>query len=87
MDLFATLVSQAEDIAGKAGVSPEQVKSIGDMVQAKLGDGSSQAEALEAVAQQHGIPVEKVQEIFAHAGSSGDLMGELGGLAGGFFKT
>ena len=87
MDLFATLISQAEDIAGKAGIPADQVKSIGDMVQAKMGDGSSQMAALEETAREHGIPVEKVQEIFAHAGNSGDLMGELGGLAGGFFKS
>jgi hypothetical protein len=86
MDLFATLIRQAEDIAGKAGVSPDQVKSIGDMVQAKMGDGSSQLDALEAAAREHGLPVEKVQEIFAHAGNSGELMGELGSLAGGLFK-
>ena len=86
MDLFATLISKAEDIAGKAGIPVDQVKSIGDMVQAKLGDGSSQLAALEEAAREHGVPVEKVQEIFAHAGNSGDLMGELGGLAGGFFK-
>ena len=87
MSLFDTMMEKAEDIAGKAGISPDQVKSIGDMVQAKLGDGSSQMAALEETAREHGIPVEKVQEIFAHAGNSGDLMGELGGLAGGFFKS
>ena len=86
MDLFATLISNAEDIAGKAGIPADQVKSIGDMVQSKLGDGSSQLAALEEAAREHGVPVEKVQEIFAHAGNSGDLMGALGGLAGGFFK-
>jgi hypothetical protein len=25
--------------------------------------------------------------VFAHAGNTGDLMGELGGLAGGLFKS
>ena len=87
MSLFDTMMAKAEDIAGKAGISPDQVKSIGDMVQTKLGDGSSQMAALEETAREHGIPVAKVQEIFAHAGNSGDLMGELGGLAGGFFKS
>ena len=55
-------------------------------VQSKLGDGSSQLAAIEETAREHGLPVDKVQEIFAHAGNSGDLMGELGGLAGGLFK-
>lgn len=83
MGLFDNLESQAEAIAGKAGISPDQVKAIGDTLQSQLGNGSDQMAALEATAQQHGIPVDKIQEVLGHAGSSGDLMGEIGGMAKG----
>ena len=81
MGLFDTLESQAEAIAGKAGVTPDQVKAIGDTIRAQLGDGSNHVAALESAAAQHGIPVDKIQEILGHAGSSGDLASELGGVA------
>jgi len=68
MGLFDNLVSQAEDIAGKAGISPDQVQSIASAIQAKVGDGSSQREALEAAAAAHGLPVAKIEEILGHAG-------------------
>jgi hypothetical protein len=86
MGFFDNLEGQAEAIAGKAGISPDQVQSISATIQAKLGDGGSQTEAIEAAAAAHGIPVEKIQEVLGHAGSSGDIMGELGGLASGFLK-
>lgn len=84
MGLFDNLESQAESIAAKAGISPDQVRSISSSLQSQLGDGSNQVAALESVAQQHGLPVDKIQEVLGHAGGSGDLAGTIGGFAKSF---
>jgi len=87
MEFLDDLASKAEDIAGKVGLSPEQVKSLTATIQEKLGDGSSQTEALEAAEQAHGVPVDKIQEMLGHAGEAGQgLLGGLGNLASGFLK-
>jgi hypothetical protein len=87
MGLFDDLESRCEEIAGKAGIPPETVQSMGQMLQAKLGDGSSQMEAMEAVAREHGVPVDKLQEVLSHCGGAGAMEGMVGGLAGKFFKA
>jgi hypothetical protein len=87
MGLFDTLENEAEAIGAKAGLSPQQVQSISATIQSKLGQGTSQRQALEADAAEHGLPVEKIEELLGHAGGSGNLMGELSGLAGGFLKS
>jgi hypothetical protein len=93
MGLFDELESRCEEIAGRAGIPPEQVRSMSSMLQQKMGDGTDHMEALEAVAREHGVPVDKVQEVLSHCGGVDGLknaMGSLGGLgnlAGGFFKS
>jgi hypothetical protein len=87
MGLFDEMESRCEEIAGKAGISPDQVQSMSAMLQSKLGDGSSQVEAIEAVAREHGVPVEKVQEVIGHCGGSPDLGSEVGSIVGGFLKS
>ena len=87
MSVFDMLENEAETLGAKAGLSPQQVQSISAMIQSKLAQGSSQRQALEAAAAKHGLPVEKIEELLGHAGGSGDLMGELGGLVGGVFKS
>ena len=83
MGVFDILESQAEEIASKAGISPDLVKALSSTLQNNLGDGSDQMAALEQTASQHGIPVDKIQELLGHAGGSDDLTSELGGLAKG----
>ena len=83
MGLFDVLESNAEEIAGKAGISPDQVKSISATLQSNFGDGSDPAAALEKTAAAHGLPVDKIQELLGHAGSDGNLTSGLGGLAKG----
>ena len=87
MGVFDVLENEAETIGAKAGLSPQQVQSISATIQSKLGQGTSQREALETAAAKHGLPVEKIEELLGHAGGSDNLMGELGGLADGLFKS
>ena len=87
MGLFDQLESRCEEIAGKAGIPPETVRSLSASLQQKLSqEGVGHIEALEAVAMQHGIPVDKVQEVLSHCGNEQDMMSGLTGLAGGMFK-
>ena len=87
MALFDVLEGMAENIGAKAGLSADQVRSLSATLQAKMGDGSTQIEAIEATASEHGIPVDKIQEVLAHAGDQGGLMDKLRGMTGGLFKS
>jgi NADH:ubiquinone oxidoreductase subunit E len=87
MGLFDEMESRCEEIAGKAGISPDQVQSMSALLQAKLSGGSSQLEAIEAVAREHDVPIDKVQEVISHCGGSPDLGSELGSIVGGFLKS
>ena len=88
MGLFDQLESRCEEIAGKAGIPPEAVRSMSASLQEKLNQsGANHIQALEAVAAEHGVPVEKVQEILSHCGSGQDVMGGLASAASGLFKS
>jgi hypothetical protein len=56
------------------------------MIEAKTGEGSDHVAAIEAAAAEHGLSVEKVQELLGHATGSGDIMGKISGMAGGLFN-
>ncbi|HET7085280.1 MAG TPA: hypothetical protein VFI23_10955 [Rhizomicrobium sp.] len=87
MGLFDELESRCTEIAGKVGIPPETVQSMSASLQTKLNQtGVAKVEALEAVAAEHGVPVDKVQEVLSHCGSEQDIMSGLTGLAGGFLK-
>jgi hypothetical protein len=86
MSLFDSLTSKAEELAGKVGIPPDQVLSIASSIEAKTGDGSSQMAAIEAAAAEHGLPVEKIQELLGHAGGTSDVVGTIGGIASGLFN-
>jgi hypothetical protein len=87
MSLFDSLESRCEEIAGKAGIPPETVRSMSASLQEKLNqEGVGHIEALEAVAAQHGLPVDKVQEVLSHCGSEQDIMSGLTSFASGFMK-
>jgi hypothetical protein len=87
MGLFDQLESRCEEIAGKAGIPPETVRSLSASLQAKINEqGLNHVEALEAVAAQHGIPVDKVQEVLSHCGNEQDIVSGLTNLAGGFLN-
>jgi len=82
MGLFDDLVGQAAGIAAKVGISPDQVSALTSTLQSKLADaGGDHLAALRATAEEHGVSVEKIQEILSHAG--GGLADQAGGLMGG----
>lgn len=81
MSVFDNLKQQAGPIAAKAGISPDMVRASGQTLQDKLKSGMGQGDALQATAREHGLSVDKLQEMLGHAGSSGDLKSEIGGFA------
>ena len=88
MGLFDQLESRCEEIAGKAGIPPETVRSVSASLQEKMNQqGVSHMEALEAVAMEHGVPVDKLQEVLSHCGSEQDIVAGLTRFAGGLFKS
>jgi len=84
MGLFDELQTRCTEIAGKVGIPPETVQSMSASLQAKLNEeGMGHVEALEAVASEHGVPVDKVQEVLSHCGIEQNI---VSGIAGGFLK-
>jgi hypothetical protein len=87
MGLFDQLENRCEEIAGKAGIPPETVRSMSASLQQQLSqEGVSHMQALEAVAAQHGVPVDKVQEVLSHCGSEQDVVSGLSSFASGMLK-
>jgi hypothetical protein len=81
------LQANADLIAGKIGIGADQVKAISGSLQSKLADGTDQIAALEQVAQQHGVSVDKIQELLGHAGAPSDLANQAEGFVKGLFKS
>ena len=84
MGLLDNVTANLDSIAGKVGMTPDQVKAIMSTLQAKVTElGGDRTAALKATAAKHGIPVDKLQELVSH----GDLAGQAAGLVGGLFKS
>lgn len=86
MGLFDSLMGQVNEVAAKVGLQPDQVQAVVQTLQNKLGDGTDQVAAIEQVARQHGVPVDKIQDLLAHASSSQGIADEVGTLAKGLFN-
>lgn len=87
MGIFDQLESRCEEIAGKVGIPPETVQSMSASLQQKMSEeGASHIDCIKAVAAEHGVSVEKVQEVLNHCGSEQDVMSGLTSFAGGFLK-
>lgn len=71
------------EIAGKVGLPADQIKSLTDSLSSNIGAGGDTMAALMQTAAEHGLPVEKLQEMLGSlGGGSGDLMSKMGGLLG-----
>jgi len=86
MDLFQNLVTNASTIADKTGVSPDKMRSISAALQERLDSHMALMDAVEATANEHGIPFDKFHEILVLAGGDDDLTSNLGSLFSGLIK-
>jgi hypothetical protein len=104
MSMFEGILGNLDELAAKVGLPPEQVKALTDTLGSKLGgqgtDGDPMA-ALTETAGEHGVPLEKLQEMLAGVGGpdllmskfasmfdkdgDGNPLNELGALAKGLF--
>jgi hypothetical protein len=85
MGLFDNIEANLDSIAGKVGITPDQVRSITNTFQSNLTstDGNPLA-AIEATAAAHGISTGTIHEILNHGGG---LQSELGDVAGTLFRA
>ena len=82
--MFDKLLENLDDVAGKLGLPADQVKAVTDSLAGRLGTGGDQMAALMETAQEHGLPVEKLQEILGGLGVDVEgLMGKLGDMLDG----
>lgn len=73
-----------DEIAGKLGLPADQIKSLTESLSANMGQGGDMMAALMQTAQQHGLPVEKLQEMLGNlGGGADDILGKMGGLLSG----
>ncbi len=74
-----------DDIAGKLGLPADQIQSLAQSLSANLSGGGDTMAALMQAAEQHGLPVDKIQEMLGGLGGGGaeDLLGKVSGMLGG----
>lgn len=87
-----------DELAARVGVSPDQFQNLAQSLQGQVADGTSHAEALQAMATQHGLSLESLQGVFAEGGALGSLgsmldrdgdgnpMDDIAGFASGLFN-
>ena len=85
MGLFDNISANVNAIAGKVGMTPDQVSAITNTLESQLvAVGGNHLAALEATAAQHGIPVDTLQQIVNHGG--GGLAEQAQGIVAGLLK-
>ena len=82
--MLENLLGNLDEIAGKLGLPADKVSAIAESLQGKLGQGGDQMTALMELAQEHGLPVDKLHGMLG--GLGGDAGGILGSLTGGLDK-
>lgn len=78
MGMFDGILNQFQDIAAKVGISPEQLKSVTDGLEARLAQGGDKMEALKATAAEHGISAEQLQGMLSNLNAEGGLLDKIG---------
>ncbi|HEX7821703.1 MAG TPA: hypothetical protein VF463_13925 [Sphingobium sp.] len=85
MGIFDGIIGNLDGVAEKLGIPVDTLQSIAATAQEKLANGGDLSSLL-ATAQEHGISLDKIQELLGHA-NVGDLMGKaqdmFGGVTGG----
>ena len=85
MSVFESITANLDTIAGKVGMTPDQVAALTHTLQGKMTEaGGDRLAALQATAAEHGVSVKKVQEILGHGG--GGLAEQAESVIGGLFN-
>jgi hypothetical protein len=76
MGLFDSLQGNLDELAGKVGMTPDQVSNITNTLEAKLQQcGGDHLAALQATAAEHGISSDQVQQLLNHGGVADQVAG------------
>lgn len=86
MGLLDDMMGKVNEVAAKVGLQPDQVQALTATLQNKLGDGTEQIAAIEQTAREHGVPVDTIQSLLAHASSSQGIADGLGSFAKGLLN-
>jgi len=68
MGMFDNILGNLDDIAGKIGLPADKVQSLAEALQAKVAAGGDQLASLPEFARDHGVSLENVKGLLAHAG-------------------
>lgn len=80
MSIFDDILGNLDGMADKLGIPAEQLKSLAASAQEKLASGDMSS--LLQMAQDHGISLDKVQDLMGNM-QVGDLMGKAQEMLGG----
>lgn len=80
MGMFDGILDNLDDLAAKIGLPTDQVKALADTLGAKVADGGDYMSALAATASEHGLSVDKLKDMMAHAGGEDGVMGKVTGF-------
>ena len=69
-----------EAIAGKMGLSAEQMQGLMTEIGGKIASGDTNVAALASVAAEHGVSADKLQELLGSFGGPEAIMSQLGGF-------
>jgi hypothetical protein len=70
-----------EEMATKLGIPADKLSSLTETLQGKLGQGGDQMTALMEAAQEHGLPLDKLQGMLGGLGEgAGGIMGKVTGM-------
>ena len=81
--MFDDLLNSAgglEAVAGKLGLSAEQMQALMTEIGGKIAGGETDVAALATTAAEHGVSADKLQELFAHFGGPEAVIGKIGSL-------
>lgn len=78
--LMDALEVQAEAMAARVGIAPEQVRAVIATLKEKLGLGQDQQTAITETAQETGVPRDKITDLLGQIGG-GDLASKVGHFA------
>jgi len=62
------LLGHADEIAGQFGIPAEKVQPMVESLTSRLGQGGDQMAILMEVAEEHGVPVENLKQVFQNFG-------------------
>jgi len=81
LDGFLGNLGNLEEMAGKLGIPADKFQALTETLQGKLGEGGDQMSVLMQAAQEHGLSMDKLQEMLGGAsGSAQDLLDKAIGM-------